>query len=94
MSGGGSFVAMERVQADITPGPGLPGNQLETRMESQRRRLAGAGWPRPRMAMAFIRAPMEQTVTRPQIATAAIDWLKRDQEGGHGGPPHLSNSAV
>ena len=77
MSGGGLCAAMDRMLlADITPGPGLPGNRPETRMESLRRRRAGAEWPRPKMARAFIRAPMGQTVTRRPTAMAAIDVLE------------------
>src|SRR5580692_9730772 len=78
MSAVGSCAAMDRRLADITRGPAPPGNQRETKMESQRHGRAGAERPRPRMARAFIRVPMEQTVTRQRIAMVAIDLLKRD----------------
>src|ERR1700722_17501587 len=89
-----SCAAMDQKRADIIRGPAPHGNQRETRMVSLRRRRVGAEWPRPKMVKAYIRAPMERTVTRRRIAMVAIDWLKRDQGGGHGGPPHLSNIVV
>jgi hypothetical protein len=72
----GSCAAMDRRLADITQGPAPPGNQRETRTESLRRRRVGVEWPRLRMVRAFIRVPMEQTVTRQPTAMAAIEVLR------------------
>jgi hypothetical protein len=49
-----------------------PGSQKKTKMESLRRRPAGAAEPRPKTERAYIRAQAARIVTRQRIATAVI----------------------
>jgi len=69
-------VAMDRRQADITPVLAMPGSRKETRMESQRRRRAGAEEPKRKMERAYIKVLMEKIVTIRLITMVVIERLK------------------
>jgi hypothetical protein len=57
----------------------MPGSRKETRMESQRRRRAGAEEPKRKMERAYIKVLMGKIVISRQITTVAIEPLADKQ---------------